>query len=162
MIKENPQILDLCCGIKAMYFHKNHPLVLYNDIRKEEKGFFDFRPNFEVKPDVINDFRNLPFENESFYHVVYDPPHLFHNPQLRLTKPYGSLNKDTWKEDISKGFNEGWRVLKPGGTLVMKWNEQNISKKDLLNILPEKAIYGHPTGSKNKTHWLIFYKEVLL
>ena len=64
-------------------------------------------------------------------------------------------------KDDKTAVRELYRVLKPGGTLVMKWNEQNISKKDLLNILPEKAIYGHPTGSKNKTHWLIFYKEVL-
>jgi hypothetical protein len=160
MIKENAQIFDMCCGVKAMYFHKNHPLVLYSDQRKEEKGFYPYRENYDVNPDVINDFRNLPYEDESFYHVIFDPPHLFKNPQVRLTIPYGHLNKDTWKDDIRKGFQEGWRILKQGGTMIMKWNEMNISRKNLLKILPQNPIYGHPPKSKNKTHWMIFYKEV--
>lgn len=159
-MKENCQIIDLACGIKAMYIQKNHPLVLYNDIRREEKGFFDFRPNFEVQPDIQEDFTKLPFEDHTFYHVVFDPPHLWYNPNMRMTKPYGYLEKHNYQEVLKKGFEEGWRILKPGGTLVFKWNETSISKKEVLSLFPIDPIYGHPTGSKNKTHWLIFFKEV--
>lgn len=30
----------------------------------------------DINPNVIGDFRDMPFEDESFYHVVFDPPHL--------------------------------------------------------------------------------------
>ena len=32
--------------------------------------------HFEVKPDVIGDFTNMKFEDNSFSMVVFDPPHL--------------------------------------------------------------------------------------
>ena len=37
-ILENKFILDACCGCRMMWNNKQHPNVLYMDIRKEEKG----------------------------------------------------------------------------------------------------------------------------
>lgn len=40
---------------------------------------------------------------------------------------YGQLDKENWKEDISKGFEECMRVLKVGGTLVFKWSDCQVN-----------------------------------
>ena len=29
-----------------------------------------------VNPNIVADFRKMPFDDNSFYHVVFDPPHL--------------------------------------------------------------------------------------
>ena len=66
-------ILDPCCGAKMFWFDKNNPLVLYCDNRKIETTANDGRA-FVVSPDVICDFTDLPFPNNFFMHVVFDPP----------------------------------------------------------------------------------------
>lgn len=68
-------ILDACCGGKMFYFDKNDSRVLFQDIREIETELCDGR-HFEVKPDVIGDFTNMKFEDNSFSMVVFDPPHL--------------------------------------------------------------------------------------
>ena len=30
----------------------------------------------KVKPDIVADFKNIPFEDNSFSLVIFDPPHL--------------------------------------------------------------------------------------
>lgn len=80
------KILDPCCGSRMMYFDKQDQRVLFGDIRQEEHYLKD-RDSIrylEVKPDVKMDFTNLPFDNESFRLVVFDPPHL-----MRAGKNHG-------------------------------------------------------------------------
>lgn len=48
------------------------------------------------------------------------------------------------------------RVLKPFGTLVFKWNEDQIPLKAVLAAIGEKPLFGN---RRAKTHWLIFMKE---
>ena len=65
----------------------------------------------EIKPDVIADFTNLPFEDNSFYMVVFDPPHLKTlGATSWMAKKYGKLPKD-WQSLIHDGFTECMRVL---------------------------------------------------
>lgn len=90
----------------------------------------------EVKPDLIADFTNMPFDDETFNMVVFDPPHLKTLGKTSwMAKKYGKLDDD-WKQVISKGFDECMRVLKKDGTLVFKWSETEISVKDVLSIIP--------------------------
>ena len=72
------QILDACCGGKMFYFDKNDDRVLFQDIRNIETTLCDGR-HFEVKPDIQADFTNMPYPDESFTMVVFDPPHLLRN-----------------------------------------------------------------------------------
>lgn len=69
------KILDMCCGSKMFWFDRSNPDVVFCDIRKETHVLCDGR-DLEIKPDIIADFRNLPFSDKSFEHVVFDPPHL--------------------------------------------------------------------------------------
>ena len=52
---KNKVVLDVACGPKLFWFNKNHPYVLYNDIRVREKGYNEYRPNREIKPDTTFD-----------------------------------------------------------------------------------------------------------
>lgn len=71
-------ILDACCGSRMFWFDKKNPNVLFIDNRSETVTAKDRDKirTIEVNPDVIADFTNLPFEDNSFYMVVFDPPHL--------------------------------------------------------------------------------------
>lgn len=159
VIGQNKYILDACCGCRQFWFDKHHPNVLYIDNRIEEPGFQDARPNKEIKPDMQLDFRSLPFPDKSFKLVVMDPPHILANgPDFRMVKEYGWLDRKTWKEDIKKGFDECWRVLEDYGILIFKWNEESVKKKEVLDVIGRIPLFGHPSGSKSKTHWLCFMK----
>lgn len=153
---DNKPILDVCCGGKMFYFDKANKNVLFCDKRQIKTNLCDGR-KFEVTPDLICDFTNLPFENETFYHIVFDPPHLKNiGENSYMAIKYGKLNED-WKTVIKQGFNECMRVLKPYGTLVFKWNEEQIKLKEILNIIDYQPLYGN---RRAKTHWLVFVKGV--
>lgn len=137
------------------WFDKNNPEAIYMDNRQLKDKLCDGR-TLEVNPDVIADFRNMPFDDESFYLVVFDPPHLIHaGEDSWLAKKYGVLEK-TWRDDIKQGFDECMRVLKPNGTLVFKWNEQQIRLPEIIKAIGQKPLFGN---RRSKTHWLVFMKE---
>lgn len=149
------RILDACCGSRMFWYNKQNKEVLYMDNRKLEDTLCDGR-SLKVEPDVIADFRCMPFNNDSFYHVVFDPPHLLKaGDKSWLAKKYGKLNPNTWKEDINLGFEECMRVLKPNGTLIFKWNEDQIKLSEILKVIDYEPLYGN---KRAKTHWIVFMK----
>lgn len=56
------------------------------------------------------------------------------------------------------GFAECFRVLKPEGTLIFKWNEIEVPLREILALTPVQPLYGHRTGKQAKTHWCAFLK----
>ncbi len=157
------KVLDACCGCKMMWFDKYNKKVLFADKRFEEKDMSAYKINYGKKncdPDLIYDFRNMPFNDDSFYHVVFDPPHVRNiSTDSVIGFSYGSLNKNTWQEDLKKGFDECFRVLKPNGTLIFKWNEVDIPISKILKIIDKEPLYGHRSGKTMKTHWVAFLKD---
>lgn len=155
-------ILDACCGGKMFYFDKDDPRVLFQDIRKLETTLCDGR-TFEIKPDVMADFTKMPYKDGSFSMVVFDPPHLKYTGEKKEMDgwqmiKYGHIGTD-WKDVIRKGFSECFRVLRPGGFLVFKWNETDITLSQILKLTPEKPVFGHRSGKVAKTHWVCFMKN---
>lgn len=134
-----PKILDACCGSRMFWFDKNNPEVTFMDKRSEEYSLGGYETKHGIKqrklvvsPDIIADFREMPFGDNQFYMVVFDPPHLIYaGKDSWLAKKYGTLNRDTWQDDLRKGFSECMRVLKPNGTLIFKWNTEQISVNKL-------------------------------
>ena len=154
-----PFILDACCGNRMFWFDKHQPNTIFVDIRIKEKGLIKSRPNFDVQPDKIMDFRDLKFLDKSFKLVVWDPPHMKTlNETSIMAKKYGCLNAQTWQWDLKKGFKECWRVLDDFGILIFKWCETEISTKEVLALFPETPLFGHPIGSKSNTQWFCFMK----
>lgn len=154
---EGKVILDACCGSKMFWFNKNHPNALYVDKRKEEVRVCDGR-TVRISPDLIADFKSLPFKDRSFHLVVFDPPHLrgAGKKGWQAVK-YGTLGTD-WKSELSQGFRECYRVLKKNGTLIFKWNEESIKVNEVISIVGVEPLIGHRTRQASKTIWLTFFK----
>jgi|SRR3990167_6879729 len=151
-------ILDACCGGRCFWVNKTHPNTIYIDQRRAEKGHVHQRPGHSVEPDIIMDFSDLNFPDKQFRLIVWDPPHLLSLGETSvLRKKYGCLISG-WEETLRDGFSECWRVLQDYGVLVFKWNEEEISRKKVLSLFPVQPLFGHPVGSKNKTHWFTFMK----
>lgn len=148
-----------------MWFDKTDDRCLFADCRSAEMQINHLpsqagRSAKKVRPDQIHDFRNMPYEDESFYHIVFDPPHVRGISMKSVTGfSYGSLDKDTWQEDLTAGFSECFRVLKPFGTLIFKWNEVDIPLSEILALTDNKPLYGHRSGKASKTHWVAFLKQ---
>lgn len=158
---EGKLILDACCGGRTFWFNKTHPDTLFVDRRvmqPEIVGNGKDKRTRKCLPDKVMDFRKLDLPDESFRLVVFDPPHLFLGKTSYMIKMYGTLEK-TWREDLTAGFSECFRVLKPEGILIFKWNESQILVKDILALTPHKPLFGHPSGKAQKTHWITFMKS---
>ena len=59
------KILDPCCGSRMFWFDKSDQRVLFGDIRDEQHVLCDGRA-LNVEPNVIMDFRTLPFADGAF------------------------------------------------------------------------------------------------
>jgi 23S rRNA G2069 N7-methylase RlmK/C1962 C5-methylase RlmI len=153
-------ILDACCGGKMFWFNKQNPNAIFCDIRRETHNLSNGQ-TLVVDPDIIADFRKMPFRDNQFKLVVFDPPHLkgcgFTGWQ---GKKYGSLDKN-WPEYIKAGFDECMRVLDHHGTLIFKWNEQTIKVSDVLKVIGRDPLFGHRTLQHSKTIWMAFMKGTL-
>jgi SAM-dependent methyltransferase len=81
------------------------------------------------KPDVVGDNTDMPFEDESFGVVVYDPPHIPNqgrDKQKDFNTRFGLVVKASSKQgyNFSHTFppfcREAYRVLRPEGILLCK------------------------------------------
>lgn len=161
-------ILDATCGSRSIWFQKEEPHTIYCDIREGEfdtwaglkltKAGEHCRRHIQVKPDMLVSFDNMPFPDNSFNLVVWDPPHIADLSKTAwFRNMYGSLDGN-WKPMIAAGFKECMRVLKPGGVLIFKWSEISISTRTILNVIGQEPLFGHRSGKKMNTHWMCFMK----
>lgn len=156
-------VLDACCGSRMFWFDRKDPRAIFVDKRRETHTLPDSSSQggertIVVEPDVLADFTALPFPDNRFSLVVLDPPHLARNGRNSwMAKKYGTLG-DNWREEITKGFAECFRVLQPGGTLIFKWNEDEISVQEILKLTPARPLFGSRYGRHYKSHWIVFTK----
>ena len=110
------RILDPCCGSRMMWFDRGHPDALFCDQRSEtltvtdrSHGRADGTRTLHINPDVVLDFRQLPFPDGTFRLVAFDPPHLVRaGAQSWMAAKYGKLGKD-WRGDLFAGFSAAKR-----------------------------------------------------
>lgn len=165
-MKPTANVLDACCGSRMFWFDRSDPRAIFADHRREAHVLSDKSSSggyrtLEVNPDVIADFTNLPFETDRFAVVVFDPPHLLRAGKNGWqAKKYGKLEGD-WQEMLRNGFAECFRVLRPSGTLIFKWNEHDIPVSQILALTPESPLFGQRCGKTAKTHWIVFIKPEL-
>jgi SAM-dependent methyltransferase len=156
------QIIDVCCGGKMWWFNKSRRGVLMMDNRKVEPGTVKGE-NWSVEPDLVADFTKIPFENESFYKVVCDPPHKIKNDSGIITQKYGFLGEN-WQEKLTLMFEECWRILKPGGTFIFKWADTSIPPRKVLECFDKWEerldVSTHTKKGVNNTYFFSFFKEV--
>lgn len=154
-------ILDACCGSRMFWFDKQNPNVVFADLRN---GTFDsgHGKTVTVSPDIVADFRKMPFGDNMFIHVVFDPPHSKWMGKNSIMGMYYGTLLPTWEADLKAGFDECMRVLKPGGTLIFKWHDKDIKLKRLLSVLQAEPLYGHTSGKHGRTIWMAFMKGLPL
>lgn len=160
-----PRVLDPCCGSRMMWFDREHPDVVFGDRRSEtitvtdrSHGNKSGTRTLRIEPDTLIDFRSLPYPDGSFKLVVFDPPHLVSaGPKSWLAAKYGKLSEN-WRDDLRAGFAECYRVLNTDGVLVFKWNETQIKLGEVLALTPVRPLFGHTSGRKGLTHWLVFMR----
>jgi len=156
-------VLDVCCGSRMFWFDRANPLTVFADVRHETHLLKDksskggYRTSV-IAPDIRSDFTKLPFRSNHFAHVVFDPPHFNRNGQSGwIAKTYGTIGSN-WRQELRLGFAECFRVLRPEGTLVFKWNSGDIPVSRILELTPRKPLYGNRCGKTAKTHWITFIK----
>ena len=112
------------------WFQKSRDDTVYMDNRELEDMLCDGR-KLEIKPDIVADFRSIPFSDNSFKLVVFDPPHLVRvGEKSWLAKKYGHLGSN--------------------------WKEEQIKLSEILKLTDIKPLFGN---KRAKTHWLVFIKE---
>ena len=156
-----PPILDACCGGRQFWFDKENPNVLFADCRVMPDKVVGSGKDARTRrclPDRVHDFRAMEYPDETFQMVVFDPPHLFLGENSFMAQSYGRLDRETWRDDLSRGFGECFRVLKTGGVLIFKWNDANIKALDLIKSFPVEPLFGDFTGKTGKTVWMTFLK----
>ena len=165
---DDKMILDVTCGDRTIWFQKNEPHTLYCDIRREEwEGDFGKtlradgkkkHRHLVINPDIQCSFTDLPFEDNTFSLIVFDPPHIENlSENAWMRKSYGSLDGD-WKPMIRKGFEECMRVLRVGGVLIFKWSDISVSTRNIINVIGQEPLFGHRSGKKMNTHWMTYMK----
>ena len=153
-------ILDPASSMRSFYFDRQDERVVFGDIREKETHLLTNGQIIDIEPDEVMDFKAIPYPDETFYCVIFDPPHLFDlSEKSWMRKKYGVLYRETWQDEIGQGFAECFRVLKPNGTLIFKWNQTSIPIKEVLKLTNEKPVIGHPSGKRMGTHWVLFIKN---
>ena len=160
------KIIDPCCGSRMMWFDRKNPAVVFGDIRSETISITDRSHGkingtriLHIDPDVVLDFRDLPYPDGVFRLIAFDPPHLIRaGAKSWLAAKYGKLGLD-WRDDLRKGFAECFRVLASDGVLIFKWNETQVKVREVLELTPRRPLFGHLSGRTGLTHWLVFIKD---
>ncbi len=156
-------VLDACCGSRMFWFDRRDSRAVFVDKRREQHTLKDKSSTggsreLIIDPDLQADFTDLPFADGQFSLVVFDPPHLVRNGRRGwLAKKYGKLDGD-WKQELSQGFKECFRVLREEGTLIFKWNEHEVPVSQVLALTDAKPLFGNRCGKTAKSHWIVFIK----
>ena len=106
----------------------------------------------------------MPFDDNYFDVVVFDPPHIVCKKKTKpsqLKLKYGYFLEKDYKKVLRDGFMELFRVLKPEGVLIFKWGETSKKLDEILDLVPYQPMFGTRTGQSNKTHWILFIKHTL-
>lgn len=127
MNENSRRVLDPCCGSRMMWLDRENPEVVFGDCRSETITLID-RSNgnpsgtrtLRIEPDTLIDFKALPYPDQSFKLVAFDPPHLVRAGQKSwLAAKYGRLS-ESWRDDLrqclrcsatflaAKGSRTGW------------------------------------------------------
>ena len=111
------KIIDVCCGGRAFWFDKNNPDVDFCDIRNEGDIHLCNGQTIRVEPDTVCDFTDLPFEDNTYYLAVFDPPHLIGKKETAW------MVKKIWKFASRRlARNSAKRISRMYESIEAKWS----------------------------------------
>jgi len=172
-------MLDATAGNRMMWKNKNPPLTI----------FIDKEARLKIPPDIIAAWERLPFRNNVFDCIIFDPPHY---PKFGPKSRHGNPQSHSWfgmfgtktklVRAMAKALQEFIRVGKDSCRLCFKWCDtrieylekttgkwrrrtENPSLWTLLSLFYDwKEIYRReyvsPYGNnKQITYWITFIKK---
>ena len=133
-------IIDVCCGGRMFWFDKNNKNVVFMDNRTLKTQLCDGR-SFEVNPDVVADFRNIPFPDNTFSLVVFD-----HHPDMLEPRFGNILSCGGWVLEVLKSnpFVQGVTLVGVADHLA-----DEIRSDDKVNFVKESALFQIPGQARN-------------
>lgn len=134
-----------------MWFDKDPDGVLFVDKRVVPKGAIAQQPLWSVGPDAVCDFSALPYRDDAFDLVVFDPPHAPLSPNSILGTKYGTLLD---LDEVVAGLEECLRVA--SGFVVFKWAEAPFTIGEVLARTQARPLFGHRTAKSGSTIWAVF------
>jgi len=163
------KILDATAGTRSIWYQKSNPFTLFMDKRYEKVYRRDeininshTQRIMKIYPDIIGNWERLPFKDNSFDIIIFDPPHLIkkNNGKIlqSMVKMYGFFYEDNYKYILETGIKELFRTLKPNGQFILKWCECDKPVEDIIKLFPYLPLFGSRTGQKNNNHWITFIK----
>ncbi len=162
------KILDATAGQRGIWYQKEHPFVVFLDQRcgkyssKTDNCRLKNERIYDIYPTVVSEWQHLPFPDNCFDMIVFDPPHIFKDKGQKLpgmSAEYGVFYRDNWRKIVSDGTTELFRCLKTDGFFILKWCEIEKNVDEVLTLIPYKPLFGTRTGQSNKTHWICFLKH---
>ena len=155
------KILDATCGAKGIWFQKNHPFVTFMDKRNGKQYYASKKQTkicYKVEPDVVSEWKDAPFPDNYFDMIIFDPPHIVRKKSTKsnMITEYGSLQPDTWKDELKEGIERLFKILKPEGIFVFKWSDNGgLKVNKVLSLFPYKPLFGNV---KDGNYWITFIK----
>lgn len=146
------KILDLSAGKRAVWFNRIHPDTIYVDIRPE------------VSPTLIADTRMLPFPDDTFNLIVFDPPHVVHGKNSAMAQAYGAFPAEEIRDTVTRSSIEAFRVSTPSALMAFKWNTHDVKLQRILDLMEGwEPLFGHLTATRTKhrssTYWALLRKR---
>lgn len=149
-------VLDMTCSTRSMHLKKQNNFVVYQDKRQLQTK--SYGKNIIINPDIICDYTNMAYKDNYFDLVIFDPPHLTETyagtGHFKII--YSSL-PDDYATHLRNAFNEAYRVLRPGGTLIFKWADTCFTLDKIIRIIERQPLIAQ--RSSKTAHFAVFYKQ---
>lgn len=152
-------VLDATAGNRHIWGKNKYP---------EGVIFLDKEPNLRIPADVIATWDNIPYPDDYFHCIIFDPPHVFslssmynRDPQAR---PNGSKRIPGWygafknrREAVLQIHGAQKEFARLAQRMCFKWNEASMKIQNVLTlfdcwdinmIVPVKAL------RSTKTFWV--------
>lgn len=119
----------------------------------------------EIDPDKLGCITKIPWPDNTFSMVLFDPPHDKWGKSSFMRVLYGSWNNEMFVHKVGPANQEFYRVLKPGGFLFVKIQDNKQRDKQLVELLSNfkllLKIHQAPLSgrTKNKTYWMLFVRR---
>jgi len=144
-------MLDASAGNRMLWSNKNPPNTV----------FLDKNTLLKIPPDILGVWENLPFRDDVFDCVLFDPPHKFNRTSGFWANPsspnyYGAdISRTKLVTGIFHGTREFLRIAK---RLCFKWSDDEISLARVLSLFPREweKIF-HKEVDKNNAHGNIIH-----